>query len=162
MPQPPEMVPQYSQQAQDAENIKLLVVFHYVMAGLTALGGCFPLIYLVMGIAFVSGSIPMPPPSSGAGTTAPDMEFMGWMFIGFGALFSILIWAFAVLTLIAGKRLSERRSWNFVFVMACLQCLSVPLGTALGVFTIIVMQRPSVKALFENPAQQGFPSHLNR
>lgn len=38
---------------------------------------------------------------------------------------------------------------TFVFVMACVQCANVPFGTALGVFTILVLQRPSVKALFE-------------
>jgi hypothetical protein len=132
------------------------VIFHYVAAGLAALGGCFPLIYLVMGIAFVNGSIPMPPPSPG-GPTPPDISSFGWIFIGIGALGSLLGWAFAVLTFIAGKRLSERRSWTFVFVMACIQCIAVPLGTALGIFTIIVMQRPSVKALFLGG--NGGPNH---
>jgi hypothetical protein len=35
-----------------------------------------------------------------------------------------------------------------VLVAACLAIPNVPLGTALGVFAIIVLQRPSVKALF--------------
>jgi hypothetical protein len=34
-------------------------------------------------------------------------------------------------------------------VIAIITCLSVPLGTALGVFTLIVLARPSVKQLFE-------------
>ncbi|MFC7337266.1 hypothetical protein ACFQY0_08770 [Haloferula chungangensis] len=161
LPQPPALVPQYSQQAQDAEHIKLLVIFHYVMAGLTALGGCFPLIYLAMGMFFVSGSILMPPPSAGSGPTPPDMAFIGWMFIGFGALFSLLIWTCAVLFFMAGKRLSERRSWTFVFVVACILCLAAPLGTALGIFTIIVLQRPSVRALFGGMERQGISLYSN-
>ncbi|MDP1827706.1 MAG: hypothetical protein Q8L48_30820 [Archangium sp.] len=39
----------------------------------------------------------------------------------------------------------------FYFVLAGLQLLAVvfmPLGTLLGVFTIVVLQRPSLKALF--------------
>jgi hypothetical protein len=34
------------------------------------------------------------------------------------------------------------------FVAACLTCVNVPLGTALGVFTIIVLNRASVKAMY--------------
>jgi len=33
-------------------------------------------------------------------------------------------------------------------VMACVECLFIPFGTILGVFTIIVLLRESVKALF--------------
>ena len=36
-------------------------------------------------------------------------------------------------------------------VMAALACLSMPFGTVLGVFTIIVLARPSVQALFSRP-----------
>jgi hypothetical protein len=142
------MVPQYQQQVQDAEHIKLLVIFHYVMAGLTALAACFPIIHLVMGIGIVSGKFPMPPPSS-AGAPPMDMEWMGWMFVIFAGVIIVFGWAMAICLFLAGKMLSERRGQTFVFVIACIQCLSVPLGTALGVFTIIVLQRPSVKALFE-------------
>jgi hypothetical protein len=36
--------------------------------------------------------------------------------------------------------------------MAAIACLFMPLGTILGVFTIIVLIRPNVKALFEQSA----------
>ena len=81
-PQPPPMVAAYEQQAQDAEHIKLLGIFHYVMAGLIALTACLPIFYVVMGVVIVSGKIPMPPPSSGP--APPDMSWMGWMFIMLG------------------------------------------------------------------------------
>jgi hypothetical protein len=128
-----------------------LVVFHYVLAGLMALMSCIPIIHLVMGLAMVSGKIPMGSPPTGPGP--PDMTWMGWIFVVVGALAILGGWTVAVLTFFAGKALSARRSWTFVFVMACVQCLWVPVGTALGVFTIIVLQRPSVKALFD--AQSG-------
>ena len=147
-PQPPPMVPQIDQQVQDAEQIKLLVIFHYILAGLTALMSCFPIIHLVMGLAMVSGKIPMGTPPTGSGPP-PDMTWTGWIFVAVGALAIIAGWTVAVLTFFAGKSLSARRSWTFVFVMACVQCLWVPVGTVLGVFTIIVLNRPSVKGLFE-------------
>jgi hypothetical protein len=142
------MVPQYQQQVQDAEHIKLLVIFHYVMAGLMALAACVPIIHLMMGLGMVSGKFPMPPPSS-TGPSVPDMSWMGWFFIVIAVLFILLGWAMAGMAFLSGKFLSERRNPTFVFVTACIMCLNVPLGTALGIFTIIVMQRPSVKALFD-------------
>jgi hypothetical protein len=42
--------------------------------------------------------------------------------------------------------------------MACVACLSVPLGTVLGVFTIIVLMRPSVKALFAEVRDSAAPN----
>jgi hypothetical protein len=36
--------------------------------------------------------------------------------------------------------------------MACIECLFIPFGTILGVFTIIVLSRESVKTLFSTTA----------
>jgi hypothetical protein len=37
-------------------------------------------------------------------------------------------------------------------VMACIECLFVPFGTILGVFTIVVLSRESVSVLFSPAA----------
>ena len=50
----------------------------------------------------------------------------------------------------SGLAESRRKHYTFCFVMACVECLSVPFGTMLGVFTILVLNRASVKELF-NP-----------
>ncbi len=55
----------------------------------------------------------------------------------------------AICILIAGRCLSRRRCYSFALVMACIECLFVPFGTILGVFTIIALSRESVKAFFE-------------
>ena len=57
----------------------------------------------------------------------------------------------AVLTVAAGRRLAKYRSHTYCLVVAALLCLFMPLGTALGVFTLIVLMRPSVKQLFSAP-----------
>jgi len=54
-----------------------------------------------------------------------------------------------ILTAVAGKNLSNHRRRIFCLVITCMNCINVPLGTVLGVFTIIVLVRPSVKDLFE-------------
>ncbi len=50
--------------------------------------------------------------------------------------------------LLAGRKLARRRSWTFCLVVASIECLFMPYGTVLGVFTIIVLLRPTVKELF--------------
>ena len=64
----------------------------------------------------------------------------------------------AALTL-TGRWLAARRNWTFCFVVACLSCMNVPLGTILGVFTILVLQRPGMKGVFGLPLPGGY---LNR
>jgi len=50
--------------------------------------------------------------------------------------------------LYAGYCMSRRIHYRYCFVMACLSCVNMPLGTVLGVFTIVVLVRPGVKELF--------------
>jgi hypothetical protein len=45
----------------------------------------------------------------------------------------------------------------FCIVAACIACLQQPFGTILGVFSIIVLMRPSVKTAFQRNVST--PSH---
>jgi hypothetical protein len=78
----------------------------------------------------------------------PPPAALGWIFIALGALFFIAGIAMAICILIAGRCLSCRKGYSFALVMACIECLFVPFGTILGVFTIVALSRESVKALF--------------
>ena len=51
--------------------------------------------------------------------------------------------------ILAGRWLGSARNRMFCFVNACIMCLHAPFGTALGIFTILVLSRPSVVARFE-------------
>ena len=126
---------------QDDRNLDTLALLHYVLGGLGALISCFPLIYVVLG-AFVLIS------PEAAGKT-PDVKVVGWAFIGFGIFFFLLGQVMAWLIIISGKKLKKRKSLQFSFVIACLMCLNVPFGTVLGIFTIIELQKPEVKKLYE-------------
>jgi hypothetical protein len=54
-----------------------------------------------------------------------------------------------VLNILAGKYLGARKHRTFCFVVAATNCLYTPLGTVLGIFTIIVLLRDSVRATFQ-------------
>jgi hypothetical protein len=50
---------------------------------------------------------------------------------------------------VAGRSLARRKRYLFCLIVAGTMCVMCnPLGTVLGVFTIVVLLRPSVKELF--------------
>jgi hypothetical protein len=51
--------------------------------------------------------------------------------------------------------LKRRQKRTFSLVMACMCCMNIPLGTALGVFTLVVLSRQSVKAIYDRVAYYG-------
>jgi len=129
---------------QDTEHLRLLSIFHYVVAGLAALFSLFPLLYTTIGTIFIFAArhgTPKP------GEELPP-EFLGWIFVGVCLFLFLLGIAMAICILIAGRCLSRRRRYSFALVMACVECLFIPFGTILGVFTIITLSRESVKELF--------------
>jgi hypothetical protein len=129
---------------QDKEHLRLLAIFHYIVAGLAALFSFFPLLYTTIGTIFIF--------VARHGTAKPGEElppeFLGWIFAGLGSFLFLLGITMAICILIAGRCLSRRRRYSFALVMACIECLFLPFGTILGVFTIIVLSRESVRALF--------------
>ena len=50
--------------------------------------------------------------------------------------------------IVAGIKLRKIQSRTFCLIIAGLECISFPLGTLLGVFTLITLNRESVKTLF--------------
>jgi hypothetical protein len=141
------------QQILDNEHLKLLSIFHYLKGGITALFACIPIIHVVIGLVFIFA-----PQIFGHGSNQPP-AFLGWLFLILGSFIILLGWTFAALSLIAGRCIAQRKHYTFCFVVACVECLSVPFGTVLGVFTILVLNRASVKELFnQGPATQQFSS----
>jgi len=136
---------------QDKEHLQLLAIFHYVVAGLAALLSFFPLLYTTVGTIFIFAA------RHGTAKPGKDLppEFLGWIFAVLGALLFLIGIAMAICILIAGRSLALRKRYSFAFVMACIECLFIPFGTILGVFTIVVLSRESVRALFSPATAQA-------
>ena len=129
--------------AQDNEHLRLLAIFHWVLAGLMALFSLFPIIHLAMGVFMVIGEFDHqnPPPA-----------FMGWFFIVFASTFIVVGLAFSACIAHAARCLQRRVRYTYCLVIAGLSCMFMPFGTVLGVFTLITLMKPSVKAQFAAPA----------
>ncbi len=130
----------------DLQHLKLLSIFHYVVGGLSGLFACFPIIHLIIGIICVVA------PGTMESSGNPMPALFGWFFIIFAGCFILAGWALAICLIMTGKYLSQRKHYMFCLVMAGIECIFMPFGTVLGVFTIIVLIRPSVKTIFySNP-----------
>lgn len=139
---------------EDLKNLDLLALFHYIVGGITALFSCLPFIHVFMGVAMLSGKFFKE--SNGAEPPA----LFGWMFVVMGSIFILLGWSLAVCMIIAGRRLKARKSRVFCMVIAGIECIIMPFGTVIGVFTLVVLNKDSVKALFDppRPENDGFSS----
>jgi hypothetical protein len=135
---------------QDKEHLRLLAIFHYVVAGLAALFSFFPLLYTTIGTIFIFAA------RHGAAKRSEELppEFLGWIFAVIGSALFLIGLAMAICILIAGRSLALRKRYSFAFVMACIECLFIPFGTILGVFTIVVLSRESVRRLFSTATVQ--------
>lgn len=87
-----------------------------------------------------------------ASPTGED-KLVGVVFTVVGAVGILGGWTLAFVVALAGRYLARQTHYTFCMVVAGLACLCVPPGTVLGVFTIMVLIRPSVKELFDLHAQ---------
>jgi hypothetical protein len=126
----------------DEEHLRLLSIFHYVVGGLAGLFALLPIFHLIFGLIMIFAS------DKFAGNGHPPTAFFGWFFVIFAALFIVLGWTFAVFVLTAGRFLARRTHYMFCLVMGGVECIFMPFGTVLGVFTIITLTREPVKQLF--------------
>ncbi len=129
---------------QDLEHLRLLSIFHYVVGGIGAFFALFPIIHLIIGLVFIFSPESFPDSNTGE----PPPQFFGYLFASIGGLFFILGEAFSFLVIYSGIQIKNRQKYSFSFVIACILCMFIPFGTALGVFSIIVLSRDSVKQIY--------------
>jgi hypothetical protein len=130
----------------DADHLKLLSVFHFVGAGLAVLS----LLFLAAHFAVMHVVFTNPKMWQNPGGVAPPPEFFGifkWFYLIFGLWFA----ASGILNILSGLFLRARKQQTFSMVVAGINCLHIPIGTVLGVFTLIVLMRDSVRELYETP-----------
>jgi hypothetical protein len=77
--------------------------------------------------------------------------FIDFVFTIPGGKIIIASWVFAACSFLAGWLLALRKQYVFCMVFASVNCLIFPVGTIFGVYSLMVLLRPGVKALFERP-----------
>lgn len=123
--------------ADDVSHLNSLAIAHYVLGGLGMFFALFPLLYVGFGVMLITGA-----------AEAEVPPYVGGMLVAVGLVLFVAGEAGSIALILSGRHLQRRTGYLFTFVVACISCLSVPVGTILGVFTIIVLSRDSVKAAY--------------
>jgi MFS family permease len=125
------------------KHLSTLSILHYIYGAFVAVMGIvLPFIFIGLG-AFLSSDFVLeqaqePPPPF----VAAMFRWMGWVmlavFLGWGALIAL-----------SGRWIARRKNRTASLVIAALCLLSFPLGTALGIFTFVVLLNEEVRQAYE-------------
>lgn len=148
------------------ERLRLLALGFYIKGAVGAVFVSFFLVHFIMLLAFSfmpesawqtrppsQTSIDMVSPSPTPRPTNIQGPPVAMFRIFAGAIGAIILlgWTFGGLTIYAGRCVHKRQRRSFIYVMAGLNCVLIPWGTLLGVFTFIVMQTPTARREFGLP-----------
>jgi hypothetical protein len=132
----------------DEEHLKILSLVYKIWGYVS--GACA----LFMGAYFtLFGVLFAVLPKNATGHDAPPAVF-GAIFGIVGGAIILLGAAYTVCVFLTSKYLMKHTNLNFCFAVACVTLLSMPAGTILGVFTLIVLSRDSVKPMFSGTTAQ--------
>lgn len=126
----------------EEHNLRIFKILYIIKGILILAFSLIPLFYIFLGV-YIFNENDMPQENSQLGGAIV-------MFIGI-ALFLFFL-AMGILTLLAAKYLGEQRNYDFIFVIAIINCLTGILGIILGIFTILELNKAQVKRLFGKPA----------
>jgi hypothetical protein len=135
----PEAVAEH-QRKRDSEHLKLLWIFHLVFAGFALLGIGF----LLMHYTFMHSMFSNPEKWNAHREAMPPKEFLD-AFVWFYLFMGVILLLGFVLNVMSAVFIWQQRHRIFSLVVAALDCFQIPFGTALGVFTIVVLSRESVR-----------------
>jgi hypothetical protein len=134
----------------DADQLNLLSIFHFVGAGLALVGILFILAHFALFHAIFAN----PKMWENQKQSPPPAKFFAifkWLYL----VFAVWFISSGILNVISGLCIRARKHRTFSVVVAAINCLHIPLGTVLGVFTIVVLERDSVRELYEASQQPG-------
>lgn len=134
----------------DEEHLRLLGLYHFIVSGLCFLA---VVIFVIVPLLIGPGNLGVPLPPGGA--AALQKQLVGGLLIG-----GLLTFIFAM------NGWSLRRHENLItcMILSCIECLSIVLGFTLGGFglilgisAVLVLRRPSARALFQSTQAEAAP-----
>jgi hypothetical protein len=152
-----------SQRETDKSHLKTLSLIYYILAALNCLSVVLLVLVCVgMGVAIMFGSFTYTSTNSSGKTTTidgsiggngPPVWAIGLIPIGIGVVSGLFLAVWTYLVYLTGRNLGAYRRPTFCFVMAILMCVTGGIiGIILGIFTIMVLNRPTVQELFARNA----------
>ncbi len=124
------------------KNLRAVEIFHYVYGALTCFGGLFVLLLVALG-GFLGSDWMME-----NATEAPP-PWLGSLLSGVGLGLFLFIEAIGILNIYSGRCIAKRKHRTLSMVVAAFDCLNIPLGLILGIFTLVTLSDEAVKREYE-------------
>ena len=135
-------------EATDANDLRLLAIAHYVLAGLTAASAVFFIPLAVFGWQWLqTGKQALAEPAAPGFEPGDQMVWAAAIF-STGVTVAALCLVHGGVLVYIGRCLANRRRRTLCLVFSAVHILNFPLGTVLSVFTVLVLRRPAVQAAF--------------
>ncbi len=130
-----------TQLASGRQLLGLLAFLHYVLAGFAV---AIALLMLVLVLAGMHSIVTF---------SNPWLDSFVLVLVGLaGLLISSL---FTVLWVMSARRMGRRSGYWFSLLLSCLMLVYMPLGTLLGLFSLVVLCQGSVRQLYETAAAKS-------
>jgi hypothetical protein len=131
----------------EEQQLRVLEVLHYALGGITAAFFPFGLYFLYEGWGLMH-----PPPEERIayrpGQELLDPVLWGAALVTLGVLWVTLCLMHGGLLAYVGRCIARRRRRLFSVVFSIFDLTYAPLGSALGIYALVVLSRPKVKAMF--------------
>ncbi|MCE5266554.1 MAG: hypothetical protein LLG00_01535 [Planctomycetaceae bacterium] len=123
-----------------AKRLRLLAVMHYSAAGIVALVTLLPLWFFGLGLLHLFW------PDRRHG----DMDgAAGLILVVFAGPLVVVGWAFSICSFLVGVNLACRRRYSLCRLLSLILIFFAPIGTILGLATMVALGRPATAALFD-------------
>lgn len=132
-------------------HLSTLSILHYVYGGLMLLGAVtLAVIFFAVGGLLQSDLVQQ--------ANDPPPEFVTTIMQGMGTGIAVFVGIWGLLVVLSGYWISKRRNRVGSMIIAGLCCLSFPIGTALGIYTLVVLANSEVEQAY-GQAYQAPPGY---
>jgi len=113
--------------------------------------GIFDLLIALIGLIYIAiGAVAGSAIEEAAYRSGDDLPFNpGSIFLIFGIIMIVIALITGVPALMASSRIQQRRGRSFIIIAAAINCITGVLGIVLCIFTVIELQKPEVRELFD-------------
>lgn len=127
-------------------QLSTLTILHYVYGAFVCVGGVFALVLIFLGSLLSSDLI-----ADNEGEPVP--AWLGGLAKSLGWVLFVILEAWGILTILSGNWISKRKNRTGSQVVAAFNCLNIPFGVALGIFTFVVLNDTEVKSIYADPTR---------
>lgn len=135
-------------EATDSNDLRLLAIAHYVLAGLTAASAAFFIPLAVFGWQWLQAAKQALAEPATPRFEPADQMLWGAAVFSTGVTVAALCVVHGGVLVYIGRCLSNRRRRTLCLIFSAVHILNFPLGAVLSVFTFLLLRRPSVQAEF--------------